>query len=46
MKLKLDALSRLQSKPQWRIMLESIECLVRSLPESDRRALEELMTRR
>jgi hypothetical protein len=43
MKLKLDALSRIQSKPQWRIMFESLEYLIRSLPESDRRKLQELI---
>jgi hypothetical protein len=46
MKLKLGALSMLQSKPQWRIMLESIECFVRSLPESEQRMLQELLRRR
>jgi hypothetical protein len=46
MKLKLGALSVLQSKPQWRIMLESMECLIRSLPESEQRMLQEIIARR
>ena len=44
-KLKLDALSMLQSQPQWRIMLESIECFIRALPEPKQRKLQELITR-
>jgi hypothetical protein len=46
MKLKLGALSMLQSKPQWRIMLESMECFIRSLPESEQRMLQEMIARR
>jgi hypothetical protein len=45
MKLALGALSVIQSKPQWRIVLESIECHIRSLSESDRRRLQELVKR-
>ena len=45
MKLKLDALSRLQSKPQWRIIFESIEYFIRSLPESEQRMVQELIKR-
>src|SRR4029453_16480026 len=45
-KLFLGALSVLQSKPQWRIVLESIECLRRSLSESDQRRVQELIKRR
>jgi hypothetical protein len=46
MKLKLGALSLLQSKPQWRIMFESIECFISTLPESQQRKLHELINRR
>jgi hypothetical protein len=46
MKLKLGALSVLQSKPQWRIMLESMDCFIRSLPESEQRMLQEIIARR
>jgi hypothetical protein len=45
MKLALGALSIIQSKPQWRIVLESIECHIASLSESDRRKLRELVKR-
>jgi len=45
MKLRLGALSALQSKPQWRIVLESLECLIRSLSDSDQRTLKELIKR-
>jgi hypothetical protein len=46
MKLKLNALSTLLSRPQWRIMFESIECFIRSLPESEQRLVQELISRR
>lgn len=46
MKMTLSALGVMQSKPQWRIVCESIECLVRSLSESDQRKLKELIKRR
>jgi hypothetical protein len=45
-KLFLGALSVMQSKPQWRIMLESIECLRRSLSEADQLRVQELIKRR
>jgi hypothetical protein len=45
-KLFLGALSLMQSKPQWRIVLESIECLRRSLSESDQRRVLELIVAR
>jgi predicted DNA-binding protein len=44
-KLRLGALGVMQSKPQWRIVLESIECLIGSLSESDQRMLKELIKR-
>jgi predicted DNA-binding protein len=45
-KVKLDALSMLLSKPQWRIMSESIACFIRSLPESEQRIVQERVNRR
>jgi hypothetical protein len=45
-KLKLGALSVVQSKPKWRVVLESIECLIRALPESEQRTVQELIKRR
>jgi hypothetical protein len=44
-KLKLGALSVVKSQPQWRVVLESIECLIRSLSESEQRMVRELITR-
>ena len=41
MKAKLEALSMMRSQPQWRIVLESIECFIRSLPARDQRRLHE-----
>ncbi len=46
MKLRLAALSAMRSKPQWRIVLESIECLIGSLTQSDQRMLKEFIKRR
>jgi hypothetical protein len=46
MKVKLGALSILQSKPQWRIIFESIECFIQSLPASEQRMIQELIKRR
>jgi hypothetical protein len=46
MKIKLGALSVVQSKPQWRIMFDSVECFIPSLPESEQRMLQQLVTRR
>ena len=46
MKRKLEALSTLQSKPQWRIVFESIEYFIRSLPESEQRIVQTFLERR
>ena len=45
MKLALGALSVIEAKPQWRIVLESIESHMRSLSESEQRRLQELLKR-
>jgi hypothetical protein len=37
LKSQLFALSILRSKPQWRILIDAIECLMRELPESEKR---------
>jgi hypothetical protein len=42
-KLRVRALGDMQSKPQWRIVHESIECLIRSLPASDQRTLKKII---
>jgi hypothetical protein len=44
-KAKLVALSVVKSQPQWRVVLESIECLMRSLSEPDQRRIEQLVSR-
>jgi len=41
-KSQLHALSILNGKPQWRILIDAIECLVRALPDSDRRRVLEI----
>jgi hypothetical protein len=45
MKSRLGALSILMSKPQWRVVVDSIECLIGSLSESERRTLRSLIKR-
>jgi hypothetical protein len=37
LKSQLHALSILQSKPQWRVLIDALECLMSALPESDMR---------
>src|ERR1700722_5914423 len=44
-KSTLGALSVPLSRPQWRIVVESIECFVCSLPDSDQRMVTELIKR-
>jgi hypothetical protein len=45
LKSQLLALSIMQSKPQWRILVDAIECLVRGLSESERRRLRQIAKR-
>ena len=42
LKSQLYALSILRDKPQWRVLIDAIECLVRALPEHDRRRMHEI----
>jgi hypothetical protein len=44
-KVRVRALSDMLSKPQWRIVHESIDCLIGSLPASDQRTLKKLIKR-
>src|SRR3954447_2992104 len=44
-KAKLQALSLVSSRPQWRIITEAIECYWRNRTESERRMVEELVGR-
>jgi predicted DNA-binding protein len=45
LKSQLYALSILRSKPQWRILIEALECVMRELPESDKRMVRDIATR-
>jgi predicted DNA-binding protein len=45
-KAKLQALSLIASRPQWRIITDAIECYVRERPDSERRLIDELAVRR
>lgn len=44
-KAKLQALSAVRGRPQWRLVTESIECFLRERPESERRKVDELVNR-
>jgi hypothetical protein len=45
-KAKLQALSLIASRPQWRIITDAIECYVRERPDSERRMIDDLAGRR
>lgn len=42
-KAKLQALSVVTSRPQWRLISDAIECYLRERPESDRARVEDLL---
>jgi predicted transcriptional regulator len=44
-KAKLQALSIISARPQWRLIADAIECYVRDRPESERRIVDELAGR-
>jgi hypothetical protein len=44
-KAKLQALSMIASRPQWRIITEAIDCYLRERPEPERRMVDELAGR-
>jgi predicted transcriptional regulator len=44
-KAKLQALSVISSRPQWRIITDAIECYVRDRSEAERRMIDELVGR-
>jgi hypothetical protein len=44
-KAKLQALSVISSRPQWRIITEAIECYLRERSEAERRLVDELAGR-
>jgi hypothetical protein len=44
-KAKLQAISLISSRPQWRLISEAIECYLRERPEAERRMVEDLAAR-
>jgi hypothetical protein len=40
---KLLILSRLRRQPQWRLIVESVDCYLRDLPEDERRRVDQLL---
>jgi hypothetical protein len=42
---KLIALSKMQRQPQWRVMIQALDCYVRAQPLDARLRLEELVRR-
>jgi predicted DNA-binding protein len=44
-KAKLQALSLIGARPQWRIITDAIECFLRERPEAERRMVEDLANR-
>ena len=44
-KAKLQALSVIKSRPQWRLIAEAIDCFLRQCQEAEQRMVEELVGR-
>jgi hypothetical protein len=44
-KAKLQALSVISGRPQWRLIADAIECFLRQLPEGEQRMVDELVGR-
>ena len=44
-KAKLQALSLVSSRPQWRLITDAIECYLRERPEAEQRMVDELVGR-
>jgi len=44
-KATLNALSLLRSRPQWRVIVDAIDCYLRDRPEDERRSVEALVNR-
>jgi predicted transcriptional regulator len=44
-KAKLQAISLIAARPQWRIITDAIDCYLRDRPEPERRMVEELAGR-
>jgi predicted DNA-binding protein len=45
MRAKLQALSRVAQRPQWRIITEAIDCYLRDRPDAERRLVDEIAGR-
>jgi hypothetical protein len=43
---KLVALSKVRSQPQWRLIVESVECYLRDLPRGDQARINKLIGKR
>jgi predicted transcriptional regulator len=44
-KAKLQALSVISSRPQWRLISDAIECYLRDRPEAEQKMVDELVDR-
>ena len=44
-KAKLQALSVITGRPQWRLIIDSIECFLKDRPEAEQRMVRELVGR-
>jgi hypothetical protein len=44
-KAKLQALSVISGRPQWRLIIDSIECFLKQRPEAEQRMVAELVGR-
>ena len=44
-KAKLQTLSLISSRPQWRLISDAIECYLRERPEAEQRRVDELVRR-
>lgn len=44
-KATLNALSLVRSRPQWRVIVDAIDCYLRGRPEEERRSVEVLLNR-
>ena len=43
---KLVALSQVRKQPQWRLVVESVECYLRDLPRQEQAQIAKLVSRR
>ena len=43
---KLLALSKVRKQPQWRLIVESVECYLRDLPREEQAQINRMVTRR